>query len=132
MRKMTRKELIEALSAKEHDQWNSACPYIIKTVEPLFQGLTGGRTPAQMRSEAALERWGRQAKTPYLKLSEAEKESDRKFALLLLPLIDAYVRSEKLAMIEAGRKLHVVMTHPRIDNQQVLDLIEKKQNEPSD
>ena len=62
-------ELREALAALCHEQWSGWMEYLFNNCEDI-QGMT--TLPAW-----ADERWRRQMMTPYAKLSEAEKESDR-------------------------------------------------------
>lgn len=48
-----------------------------------------------MATPANIERWDRQAGTPYIALSEGEKESDRKEVRSYLPLIHQILSSER-------------------------------------
>jgi len=64
-------ELIEKLAALEHEQWAHWTIYFFKEMSP-----------------AAILRWKKQCRTPYDKLSEREKESDRKWARKVLAIID--------------------------------------------
>lgn len=75
-------DLREQLSRLEHDQWSGWWDYQVEksTINP-----DGSMTiPAW-----AVERWTRQAKTPYAELSEQEKQSDRIEADRVLILVNA-------------------------------------------
>jgi hypothetical protein len=56
-------ELLERLAAIEHEQWAHWTRYMLDNLTP-----------------ENIERWQRQTETPYTELSEAEKESDRRWA----------------------------------------------------
>ena len=66
---VTRDELIELLAAQEHDRWSRWEKYREEAIQ------AHDHTDVD---EAPLDRWRRQRETPYVDLSEKEKESDRK------------------------------------------------------
>lgn len=71
-KRMTDKEaILEKLAALEHEQWAHWTICFFKEMSP-----------------AAILRWKKQCRTPYDKLSEREKESDRKWARKVLAIID--------------------------------------------
>jgi len=63
MRNTIKHELLEALAELEHDQWAHWTKHFL-----------GNLTPEN------IERWRRQAETPYSELSESEKDADRVWA----------------------------------------------------
>ena len=71
---------VEALAAVAHEQWSGWMRYLFDQTETLPSGDVV--IPAHVAS-----RWKRQIDTPYKKLSEEEKESDRAEAKRV---IDAY------------------------------------------
>jgi hypothetical protein len=67
---LARKELLEALSAVEHERWSHWQRYLHSSCIP---GDDGSLTiPAEL-----VARWTAQMRTSYSELSEAAKESDR-------------------------------------------------------
>lgn len=66
--------LREALAAYAHEAWSGWMNYLFSKGEPwqMASGGTGWLIPAW-----AVERWQRQAATPYADLPDSEKESDR-------------------------------------------------------
>src|SRR5665811_31967 len=67
----TEREIIEKLAALEHKQWGHWTEHILSNL-----------TPENIR------KWKRQIKTPYSKLSEKEKDSDREWAIKVLKTFD--------------------------------------------
>lgn len=65
-----KKELREKLAALEHEQWAHWTKYMLANLTP-----------------ENIERWKRQVDTPYDKLSEKEKDSDREYADKVLALV---------------------------------------------
>ena len=79
-------DLLEQLADKEHASWGRWMVYLFETCQ---QNPDGSVTiPA-----ALVERWDRQANTPYAELSEREKESDRDEVRHILPLIEAALQT---------------------------------------
>lgn len=78
-----RDELIEALADAEHASWGHWMDYLFSKCAP--QSVGGVYIPASL-----VDRWKRQAATPYADLSEREKDSDRAEVQKILPFIDAY------------------------------------------
>jgi hypothetical protein len=75
--------LLEALAAAEHDSWGRWMLFLFATCQ---QNRDGSVTiPAEL-----VDRWDRQANTPYAGLTEAEKESDRAEVRRILPVIDRW------------------------------------------
>jgi hypothetical protein len=75
-------ELMEKLSAIEHERWADWQRYVFSKCEVLIDGST-------MIPRWAVEQWTRQINTPYGQLTESEKESDRREVRRYLPLIQA-------------------------------------------
>ena len=69
--------LRERLAALEHEQWAHWTRYLLDHLTP-----------------ENIERWRRQIDTPYERLSEPEKESDREWADRVLKLVEAAAASE--------------------------------------
>lgn len=80
---MTDKELIERLADKEHASWARWMEYLFSKCEPLPDGSLVIPFPYVVR-------WRRQAETPYVGLSELEKQSDRNEVAHILPIIKEY------------------------------------------
>lgn len=70
--KKTNKKFLDLLANLEHEQWTHWMNYFYKN-----------------DTSKNRDRWNRQMKTPYFKLSEKEKESDRKWAKKVLTIIHA-------------------------------------------
>lgn len=66
------KRLIDLLANLEHEQWSHWTDYFYKN-----------------DTSKNRDRWNKQMKTSYFKLSEKEKESDRKWARKVLMIIRA-------------------------------------------
>lgn len=81
-------DLIERLSDAEHYSWARWMDYLFSKSATLSDGSVC--IPPQL-----VERWKRQAMTPYANLSESEKEPDRSEVRRIVPLIEAaYAQSE--------------------------------------
>lgn len=76
-----REELIEKLAAIEHERWARWHRYAVNNWSP-----------------AMIERWNRQAETPYEALSELEKESDRAEVRIYWPLIEEELNTLKSSL----------------------------------
>jgi hypothetical protein len=72
--------LREELAALCHEQWSGWMRF-------LFQKSTPDGHGKEIIPQWAVERWMRQMNTPYQKLSDEEKESDRKEADRVLALV---------------------------------------------
>jgi hypothetical protein len=79
-------ELIEALSAIEHERWSDWQKYM-HSMGWSFPDDDG----TLMFHKEQIERWERQINTPYDKLSEREQRSDREQVLRYWPLFVAFV-----------------------------------------
>ncbi|MGH2842205.1 MAG: hypothetical protein ACRDKL_01280 [Solirubrobacteraceae bacterium] len=80
-----REDLLEGLAALEHERWAHWQRYLHSKCIP---GDDGSLTiPADL-----VTRWTAQISTPYVNLSETEKESDREQVRQSLELIDAALR----------------------------------------
>jgi hypothetical protein len=74
------KKIIEKLANLEHQQWIHWTKYLIKN-----------------SNKQNILRWKKQIKTPYSKLSEKEKESDREWARKVLNLIKSTKSTRRFA-----------------------------------
>jgi hypothetical protein len=63
---------IETLAALEHEQWAHWTSYMLDNLTPVN-----------------IARWRKQAQTSYPDLTESEKESDRKWARIVLSALNA-------------------------------------------
>lgn len=72
---------IEATSELMHDIWSRWWLYVMAKAKINKKGEL-------VIPQTYTERWNRQLQTPYMQLSEAEKESDRKLAYEILSLVD--------------------------------------------
>lgn len=89
---------LEQLSALEHDQWIEWTRYMLTELKPVLdpaidEDYDRAQTTGEMSFPPwlqAVHRWTRQLETPYERLSEKEKESDRVFARRVLDLLQAY------------------------------------------
>lgn len=83
------KELVEKLAAIEHERWADWQRWVHD------QGRLIGDSPMDMViPEAMWKRWQRQIDTPYDKLSEREKQSDREQVQRYLPLLHSLLISK--------------------------------------
>ncbi len=80
---MSEQELIEQLADKEHASWARWMEYLFSKCEHMPDGSEV--IPADL-----VIRWKQQTDTPYGKLSEREKQSDRAEVALILPIIELY------------------------------------------
>jgi hypothetical protein len=71
----------EKLAEYAHEAWSGWMEYLFEQSVENFDGTV--TIPAR-----AVSRWKRQARTPYSRLSEKEKESDRKEADKILRIIN--------------------------------------------
>jgi len=88
---MTKDELIEQLSDKEHASWARWMQYLFSQCETYMVGdslVIPGRL---------VRHWRRQIETPYAELSEKEKQSDREEVAHILPIIEAWYLSQAMA-----------------------------------
>ena len=84
--KATAADLREKLAALCHEQWSGWMKYLFEKCEPCVDD-GDEETGEQAIPCWAVERWKRQANTPYAALSDAEKDSDRKEADRILALL---------------------------------------------
>ena len=82
---MTRAELIEALADQEHVSWSHWMAYLFSVCVTEPDGSV--HIPVHL-----VERWQRQVNTPYVQLTEPEKESDRHQVNRILPLIEEFAQ----------------------------------------
>jgi len=80
---MTKEELIEQLADKEHESWALWQQYLFSKCEPNPDG-------SLTIPYSSVAHWQRQIDTPYAKLSEREKQSDRDEVAHILPIIEEY------------------------------------------
>ena len=83
MERMDRSMLIEKLADAEHASWAHWMAYLFSKCVRNEDGTY--TIPAESASH-----WQMQVHTPYVSLTEREKESDRDEVRKILPLIDAY------------------------------------------
>jgi hypothetical protein len=82
-------ELIEALADKEHASWARWMNYLFDQCDEYID-TNGFYSGHRLIPSELVERWKRQAATPYAELTEQEKQSDRDEVLHILPIIAAY------------------------------------------
>lgn len=82
---MSELELIEQLADKEHASWTRWMMYLFQVCEKQPDG-------SFLIPPTLVERWQRQVDTPYVLLSEKEKQSDRDEVAHILPIIHAYLQ----------------------------------------
>ncbi len=85
-------ELIELLAAIEHERWSHWQRYLHSKCSETKDGMV------QFAADL-FHRWTIQIETPYVNLSEREKESDRQEVRRYLPLIEEALADQR----EAGR-----------------------------
>ncbi len=95
------KELIEELADIEHQRWADWQKYVFFKC----QRINGGVLTIP---EELVKRWDRQISTSYSKLSDEEKESDRKEVMRYFPLI-------KSLLIEKEKEILQVIEDSKID-----------------
>jgi len=81
------KEFIEKGADLEHDRWAKWQAYLFSKSEWTKDGY--------LIPKKLCERWQRQIDTPYEKLSEEEKESDRKEVRKYIPLLEKVLAWQK-------------------------------------
>lgn len=86
---MSEQELIELLADKEHASWARWMRYLFSKCTRTMHG------DMVIPMELAL-RWTIQSETPYERLSEQEKQSDRAEVAHILPIIKAYYPLEAI------------------------------------
>lgn len=79
MNKEISDKILEKLADLEHKQWAHWAKYMM----------------TKIHDEDSFRRWERQIKTPYFKLSEEEKESDREWARKAISLTLAECQKQK-------------------------------------
>lgn len=83
---MTINELREKLAERAHDSWTHWMRYLFSQCEE-WESRSMAHPPPTIIPAGLVERWQRQMETPYDKLTEAEKQSDRTEADKALYLI---------------------------------------------
>ncbi len=99
---MTEQELIEQLADKEHAGWAHWQAYLFSVCERASDGSMSIPT-------ALVKRWQRQIDTPYVQLSEREKQSDRNEAAKILPIIRAFVQGQSSTNEDKERLIREVI-----------------------
>jgi hypothetical protein len=84
---MNQRALIEDLAAAEHSRWAHWQRYVHDQCERLSDGRL------VIPSDLVI-RWEKQIETPYDRLSEEEKESDREQVEKVLPILARYFPAE--------------------------------------
>ena len=117
-------EMIEKLAAIEHERWANWQKYVFSKCEVLIDGST-------MIPRWAVDQWTRQIETPYEKLTEAEKDSDRREVNRYFPFLRQEIRQAK---IETCNQIEVVvrgisdMTMPSDTKLYILEAISNLKN----
>lgn len=78
-----RVELIEALASIEHERWSHWQKYLHSTAEKRPDG-------SLVIAPEFVERWEKQMNSPYLCLTEEEKDSDRNQVMKYLPVVERW------------------------------------------
>lgn len=94
-------KLREKLAELEHDQWAHWFLYHDKKTQSF---LVQSHVDAWYRRQADYQRWLHQANTPYAKLTEKEKDSDRKWADKVLAIVKKENVCIKLTDLQAFLK----------------------------
>lgn len=81
----------EKLAQLAHEQWSGWIDYMFGKCVPYKPGKVQAEEGALIIPKWAVDRWKRQAKTPYSELTLAEKDSDRKEADKFLELIEGEI-----------------------------------------
>ena len=84
---MTKQELKEKLADIEHQRWSAWHKYSRSKWTPEM-----------------IMRWHKQAETPYNKLSEEEKDSDRKEVEKYFPLLEQFLKERSMEFIIKGKR----------------------------
>lgn len=90
-------DLMERLSALEHDQWAHWTRYMLDNL-----------------TQENIERWKRQCDTPYEELSEKEKESDREWARKVLNEVGKEIYVATGAFLQALCHVWVIGTETSV------------------
>jgi len=93
-------DLIEKLSAIEHERWADWQKYVFSKCEVLIDGST-------MIPKWAVEQWTRQIETPYDKLTEAEKDSDRREVNRYFPILRQEIRQAKIEGLKMAQRIMI-------------------------
>ena len=101
---MSEEELIEQLADREHASWAHWMHYLFSMCihHPDGRLTIPGHLVVQ---------WERQANTPYERLSEQEKQSDRDEVAHIMPIIGEYMQQAVVAISNAQMKQGVRL-HP--------------------
>jgi len=118
---MGKKKLIEKLAEIEHQRWSDWQAYLFSKSEWTKDGY--------LMPKELCKHWQRQIDTPYSKLSEREKESDRKEVMRYWPLI----KDLKVKVYDLKRLVQFVykvgwdtgVNGRKKDKEQVLKLLEE-------
>ncbi len=86
---MSEQELIELLAEKEHASWARWMHSLFSRCQTLPDGSV--LIPADL-----VGRWRRQTYTPYDRLGETEKESDRAEVMHILPIIKIFIQQKNI------------------------------------
>ena len=78
---MNYKKLIDWLAEKEHEQWSHWTKYMLERLEKLEREQDAD-DPYKIMHEK--NKWRKQIKTPYNKLTIDEKESDKEWAIKII------------------------------------------------
>jgi len=93
--KSVSKELFEKLAGIEHERWAHWQEYVFKICK-----INPDNNDELIIPGWAVKHWTRQISTPYKKLSEKEKESDREQVLKYWHLIQSYIKEKENKTVE--------------------------------
>jgi hypothetical protein len=81
---MNRYDLIGQLADKEHESWSNWMIWLFKVCEST-------KDESVIIPPYLVERWKRQAVTPFRNLTPEEQESDIKEVMKIMPIIEEYI-----------------------------------------
>lgn len=114
-------ELREKLAAIQHEIWAHWMKYLFSV------GAVRGKDGAHIIYPKSVQRWKRQMQTPYNKLSEEEKESDRHQADKVLAVVQGQLQEQFLRLGEELRRKTAECDKLRVDIASLLgELIEER------
>jgi hypothetical protein len=96
-------EFVEKGADLEHNRWARWQEYMFSK----FVEHENGKGEYFCLPRELWERWSRQIDTPYLELSESEKESDRKETRNYLPLLHKAISLSEQSLLERVEELSI-------------------------
>jgi hypothetical protein len=103
-------DLIEILADIEHERWSKWMRY-------MFECGTLGTDGSWRMPADKVERWQRQAKTPYAELSDREKQSDRNEVKTTLTALIKWLIDNHSEILKAPAAWHVADELIRLSKQ---------------